>query len=145
MGCKVTMSLVSERQDGPIGDDWKYEVEAKVFNEGLKGKGQIKVPKHTLPEGSTQDPPGPPTPVVMEGGECGGTILVRVVVNATEVDMFISDKGSSSLDITMKCPGAGEAPITKDTEVSVGVRESPGISGETSIFRVVIRLQAECV
>ena len=44
MGCKVTMSLVSERQDGPIGDDWKYEVEAKVFNEGLKGKGTISVP-----------------------------------------------------------------------------------------------------
>ena len=145
MGCKVTMSLVSERQDGPIGDDWKYEVHAKVFNEGLKGKGLIKVAKHTLPEGSTMDPHGAPEPVVMDGGECGGTVLVRVVVNATEVDLFISDKGTSSLDITLKSPGPGEAPITKDTEVSVGVRESPGISGETSIFRVMIRLVAECV
>ncbi|MEM1412614.1 MAG: hypothetical protein AAGH19_09685, partial [Pseudomonadota bacterium] len=59
-------------------------------------------------------------------------------------DMFISDKGSSSLDISLKCPGEGEAPVTKETEVSVGVRESPGISGETSIFRVVIRLEAAC-
>jgi hypothetical protein len=144
MGCKVTMSLVSERQDGPIGDDWKYEVEAKVFNEGLKGKGTISVPKHTLPAGSTQDPPGSPAPVVMDGGDCGGTVLVRVHVKATEVDMFISDKGESSVDITMKCPGPGEAVVTKESEVSVGVRESPGISGETSIFRVVLRLEAAC-
>ncbi|MEM1412485.1 MAG: hypothetical protein AAGH19_09005, partial [Pseudomonadota bacterium] len=81
MGCKVTMSLVSERQDGPIGDDWKYEVQAKVFNEGLKGKGQIKVAKHNLPGGQTVEPPGPPEPVVMDAGACGGTVLVRVVVN----------------------------------------------------------------
>ena len=71
MGCKVTMSLVSERQDGPIGDDWKYVVEAKVFNEGLKGKGKIKVPKHNLPSGVTQDPPGPPEPLTMDAGGCG--------------------------------------------------------------------------
>jgi hypothetical protein len=144
MGCKVTMSLVSERQDGPIGDDWKYEVEAKVFNEGLKGKGSISVPKHNLPAGATQDPPGPPEPVVMDGGDCGGTVLVRVHVKATEVDLFISDKGEASVDITMKCPGPGEAAVTKESEISVGVRESPGISGETSIFRVVLRLEAAC-
>lgn len=144
MGCKVTMSLVSERQDGPIGDDWKYVVEAKVFNEGLKGKGTVSVPKHNLPGGVTQAPPGPPEPVVMDGGDCGGTVLVRAHVKATEVDMFISDKGESSVDITMKCPGPGEAVVTKESEVSVGVRESPGISGETSIFRVVLRLEAAC-
>jgi hypothetical protein len=144
MSCKVTMSLVSERQDGPIGDDWKYEIEAKVFNEGLKGKGQISVPKHTLPSGSTQEPHGSPEPVTMEAGDCGGTVLVRVLVKATEVDTFISDKGQTSLDIPMKCPGEGEAEITKETEISVGVRESPGISGETSIFRVVLRFSARC-
>ncbi|MEE4174482.1 MAG: hypothetical protein V2I57_09560 [Xanthomonadales bacterium] len=144
MGCKVTMSLVSERQDGPIGDDWKYEVEAKVFNEGLKGKGTIKVPKHNLPGGVTQEPPGPPDPVTMEGGDAGGTVLVRLHVKATEVDMFISDKGEASVDITLKSPGPGEAPISKESEISVGVRESPGISGETSIFRVVVRLEAVC-
>lgn len=144
MGCKVTMTLVSERQDGPIGDDWKYVVGVKVFNEGLKGKGEISVPKHNLPGGVTQEPPGPPGPIVLDGGDCGGTVLVRVHVKATEVDMFISDKGESSVDITMKCPGPGEAVVTKESEISVGVRESPGISGETSIFRVVLRLEAAC-
>ena len=49
--------------------------------------------------------------------------------------------GEKSLDFETK---PGEASITKETEVSVGVRESPGISGETSIFRVVIRLEALC-
>lgn len=144
MGCKVTMSLVTERQDGPIGDDWRYAVHAKVFNQGLKGKGKIKVPKHTLSSGVTQEPPGPPEPVVMDAGDCGDDVLVRVQVDATEVDWLIHDKGSASMDVAMKCPGEGGQPVTKETEISVGVRESPGISGETSIFRSVVRLVAEC-
>lgn len=144
MGGKVTMSLVTERQDGPIGDDWRYVVAAKVFNEGLKGKGKIKVPKHTLSSGVTQEPPGPPEPVVMESGACGDNVLVRVQVDATEVDWLIHDKGSASVDVAVKVPAQGAAPITKEAEISVGVRESPGISGETSIFRVLIRLVAEC-
>jgi hypothetical protein len=119
-------------------------VEAKVFNEGLKGKGTIKVPKHTLSSGVTQEPPGPPEPVVMEAGHCGDDVLVRIQVNATEVDWLIHDKGSASLDVAIKCPGEGAAPITKEAEISVGVRESPGLSGETSIFRVLVRLVAEC-
>lgn len=144
MGCKVTMGLLAERQDGPIGDDWRYVVEAKVFNQGLAGKGKIKVPKHSLPSGVTQEPPGPPEPVVMDGGECGDSVLVRLHVNATEVDWLIHDKGTGSLDVNLKCPSVGEMPVKKDIEVSVGVRESPGISGETSVFRSYIRLTVEC-
>ncbi len=144
MGCKVTMSLLTERQDGPIGDDWKYSVEAKVFNQGLAGRGVVKVPKHTLTSGVTQEPPGPPDAVSIPAGECGDSVLVRLAVNATEVDWLISDKGSGTLDANLKCPGPGETAIVKDIEVSVGVRESPGISGETSIFRVNVRLVAEC-
>ena len=144
MACKVTMSLLAERQDGPIGDDWKYSVEAKVFNQGLQGKGVIKVPKHTLGSGHTQAPPGPPAPVSMPAGPCGETVLVRIVVNAAEVDWLISDKGSGSMDVNIKCPGPGESRILKEVEISVGVRESPGITGETSIFKSTIRLVAEC-
>jgi hypothetical protein len=138
------MSLLAERQDGPIGDDWKYVVEAKVFNQGLQGKGVIKVPKHNLPSGHTQAPPGPPEPVSMPAGPCGYTVLVRLSVNATEVDWLISDKGSASMDVNMKCPGEGESRMVKEVEVTVGVRESPGLSGETSVFKVTLRLVAEC-
>jgi len=145
MGCRVTMSLVSERQDGPIGDDWRYVVSAKVFNQGLKGKGKIKVPKHSLPSGVTQEAFGPPEPVHMDAGDCGDDVLVRMQVDATEVDVFINDKGSSSLDVALKCPGEGEPPVTREAEISVGVTESPGIAGETSIFRVVVKLVSECV
>jgi hypothetical protein len=144
MGCKVTMTLIDERQDGPIGDDWRYSVEAKVFNQGLSGKGKVKVAKHILPDGHTQPVPGPPEPLVMDAGSCGDEFLVRVQVNATEVDWLIHDKGTASRDVTLRCPGEGAAPIETNVEISVGVRESPGISGETSIFRLNIRLAAEC-
>ena len=63
MACKVTMTLLTESQQGNIGDDWKYTLEAKVFNQGLKGKASISVPKHKLSSGATQEPPGPPAPV----------------------------------------------------------------------------------
>ena len=145
MACKVTLTLLTERQDGPIGDDWRYSVEAKVFNQGLTDKGKVKVAKHSLPSGQTQEPPGPPEPMVLDAGDCGDDLLVRLQVNATEVDWLIHDRGSGSLDINLKCPGPGGAPASKDVEVSVGVRESPGISGETSIFRLNMRLTAECV
>lgn len=144
MGCKVTMTLLSERQDGPIGDDWRYTVGAKVFNQGLISKGKIKVPKHNLPSGHPQLPPGPPEPLVLDAGECGDEVLVRLQVDATEVDWLIHDKGSGTLDVGLKCPGSGALAQNKEVEISVGVRESPGISGETSIFRLTIQLTAEC-
>lgn len=144
MGCKVTMTILSERQDGPIGDDWRYTIEAKVFNQGLTDKGKVKVPKHTLSSGVTQDPPGPPEPLVLNAGACGEEVLVRLQVDATEVDWLIHDKGTGTMDMNIRCPTEGAAPIIKEVEVSVGVRESPGLSGETSIFRVNIRLVAEC-
>ena len=61
MACKVNMSLLTESQEGNIGSDWKYTVEAKVFNEGLKGTGSISVAKHILKSGTTQEPPTAPT------------------------------------------------------------------------------------
>lgn len=144
MGCKVTMTILSERQDGPIGDDWRYTIEAKVFNQGLTDKGKVKVPKHTLSSGVTQAPPGPPKPLELDAGECGEEVLVRLQVDATEVDWLIHDKGTGTMDMNIRCPGEGAKNTTKEVEVSVGVRESPGLSGETSIFRVTIRLVAEC-
>ena len=144
MGCKVTVSLLAERQDGPIGDDWRYSVEAKVFNQGLQGKGVIKVPKHTLSSGHTQAPPGPPAPMELSAGSCGEDVLVRLTVNAAEVDWLISDKGSGSLDVNLRCPGPGEPRAIKEVDITVGVRESPGITGETSIFKSTIRIVAEC-
>jgi hypothetical protein len=48
------------------------------------------------------------------------------------------------MDVNMKCPGEGESRMVKEVEVTVGVRESPGLSGETSVFKVTLRLVAEC-
>ena len=41
MAFKVTISVLSESQEGDIGDDWKFDLAVKVFNEGLKGEGHI--------------------------------------------------------------------------------------------------------
>ena len=43
---KVTFSVLTENHEGPIGEDWRYWIEAKVFNRGLQGRGTIKVEKH---------------------------------------------------------------------------------------------------
>jgi hypothetical protein len=144
MACKVTMTLLTESQQGNIGDDWKYTLEAKVFDQGLKGKGSISVPKHKLSSGATQEPPGPPAPVEIAAGEGGTELMIRLTLHATEVDFFKSDSGETQINFHMQAPAPGAAPITRETEVSVGVRESPGLMDETAVLTLKLKLVASC-
>lgn len=142
MSGKVTVSLLSERQDGKIGDDWKYDLEVKVFNEGLKGKGHIKVPKHNLADGVTVEPHGNPEPLVLDAGEPGSELKIWMKLIATEVDMFRNDEGESDLNFTMALPEAGDSPIAIEKEISCGVTEKPVVADNTAIFKLVVRLVA---
>jgi len=144
MAAKVTFSILQENHEGPIGDDWKYWVEAKVFNQGLKGAGKIEVPKHSLPTGTTQEPPGSPAPLELAAGECGQRVKVKLTLEATEVDLFKNDVGITDIDTYLDCPGPGEKPLVHDGEISVGVVESPGTTGETSIINLKFRLVLAC-
>lgn len=142
MAGKVIFSILSERQDGKIGDDWRYEVEVKVFNEGLKGKGTISVPKHNLASGQTVDPHGSPAPIELDAGDPGSELKIWMRLVATEVDLFRNDEGESELHFTMACPLPGEAPLVLEKEISCGVTEKPVVADSTSIFRVMVRLEA---
>ncbi|NIM69906.1 MAG: hypothetical protein GTN86_04455 [Xanthomonadales bacterium] len=142
MACKVTCTLLSETQNGNIGDDWKYSLEVKVFNEGLKGEGTVSVKKHTLTTGTTQEPPGPPAPLEVAAGEGGAELMIRLTLVATEVDLFKSDSGQTQINVHMPSPRPGESPVTQETEISVGVRESPGLMDETAVLVIGVRLVA---
>ena len=144
MAAKVVFSILQENHAGPIGDDWRYWVEAKVFNQGLKGKGKIEVKKHSLPSGTTQEPRGPPAPLEVPAGECGQKVQIKLTLEATEVDLIRNDVGITDLDTYLNCPGPGEEPLVHDGEISVGVIESPGLTGETSIFTLKFRLVLSC-
>ena len=141
---KVIFSLLSERQDGEIGDDWKYEVETKIFNEGLKGKGTISVKKHSLDSGITMEPHGSPEPLELGAGVGGSELKIWLKLKATEVDLFRNDDGESELNFTIKCPRAGEDPLVVEKEISCGVTEKPVVAGNTSTFTVGVRLVASC-
>ena len=41
---RLTMALVSEGQEGNLGTDWKYKIEAKVFCSGLLSDVTVEVP-----------------------------------------------------------------------------------------------------
>lgn len=142
MTSKVTFSLLSERQDGDIGDDWKYEVEAKIFNQGLKGKGTISVKKHNLDSGITMEPSGSPEALELGAGDAGSELKIWLKLIATEVDLFRNDVGESDLNFTMHLPQSGEDPIVLEKEISCGVTEKPVVANSTSIFTVVVRLVA---
>ena len=140
MGSELTLRLVSESQEGKIGDDWKYTLHAKVYNEGLKGEGTIDVKKHTLGSGDTQEPPTPPEALVMDAGNSGAPLSVELHLKATEVDLFKNDSGEHSLTVSMNTPESGAEPIVVDSEISVGVQESPGFVDQTAILTLKLHL-----
>ena len=144
MTCKLIMTLLSESQEGNCGEDWKYELDVKVFNEGLKGEGIISVPKHTLDAGSTREPFGSPEPVTVFSGECLTELLIRLHLTATEVDLFINDVGKASMEFKMECLGPGAGSMTKEVEIAAGVRESPGILNKNSVFTAGVRFELVC-
>jgi len=144
MTCKLTMTLISEHQEGNLGNDWKYDLAVKVFHEGLKGEGQIKVPKHTLEAGAVREPHGSPQPLVIFEGECLTELLVRMELTATEVDMFVNDMGKAGKDIRIECPGPHDDKVTKELDIAAGVRESPGILNKNSVFTVRVRFTLTC-
>jgi len=137
----VKFSLLQESHEGPIGDDWRYWIEIKVFNQGLQGQGTIKVAKHSLPSGTTQPPPGPPAPIEIPAGDCSNPLKVKLTLEATEVDLFKNDVGKTDIDLMLDCPKPGQSPRVYDKQISVGVVESPGITGETSILTLKVRLE----
>ena len=141
---KVIFSVLTENHEGPIGDDWRYWIEAKVFNRGLKGQGTIKVAKHSLPSGTTQEPPGPPASIEMPAGDYNNEIKIKLTLEATEVDLFKNDVGKTDIDLTLSCPKPGEQALLHEHEISVGVVESPGITGETSIITLRVQLELFC-
>ncbi len=144
MTCSLTMTLISEHQEGECGNDWKYDVSVKVFNEGLEGDGVISVPKHTLGVGAVEKPHGLPEPLIVFAGECTGELLVKMSLTATEVDLFINDVGKASMEFKLECPGPAGGSVTKEVEISAGVREAPVFLNRDSVFTVQVRFDLVC-
>lgn len=146
MACRITISLVSESQEGTIGNDWKYSLEAAIFgtgaNQALIDQGTISVPKHRLDSGKTQAPPGPPKALVLSAGEAGGGILVDLRIKVREVDLFQDDTGEMHTSFKMTCPAAGGEPAVEEREVSIGVEEEPSGIGH-AVFKLAYRVTLE--
>jgi hypothetical protein len=142
MACKITISLLSESQEGTIGTDWKYSLEAKIFRGALTGKGTIEVPKHRLVSGETQVPPGPPDDLVLPAGETGDEIRVDLRCKVAEVDLFKNDTGEMPVSFKMTCPPIGGAAVVEEREISIGVEEEPSGIGH-AVFKLAYRVTLE--
>ena len=141
MTCTLTMTLISESQEGECGDDWKYDLEARVFRGELVGEGRVSIPKHTLESGTIREPHGSPDPVELFSGDCDGELLVKMDLTATEVDLFVNDVGKASKEIRIEPPLPGIHKVTKEVDIPVGVTEAPAILGKkTAVFTLRVRL-----
>jgi hypothetical protein len=144
MNCTLTAALISETQEGDIGEDWKYTLSVKAFEDDLDGEATISVPKHKLPAGVVREPFGSPAPVQVYRGECERGFLVRLLLTATEVDLFINDVGKAEKELRIDCPGPGGGKVTKEIDIAAGVRESPGILPKNAVLTVRVRLTLTC-
>lgn len=144
MPAKLSFTIIQESHEGPVGDDWRYMVEAKVYNEGLKGEATIEVAEHKLEDGAQQVPPGPPETIEMAAGDENLPILIKIRVEATEVDAFRNDVGHTNVDLTLECPGPGNEPLVHDQEIKIAVVESPALTHATSILTLTLRFQLSC-
>ena len=144
MSCTLTAMLISESQEGNIGEDWKYDLDVKVSSGDQKGRGRFKVPKHNLPSGMVQEPHGSPPPQAVFTGECVDELKVAMRLVATEVDMFVNDVGKIDRDLIIKCPGVAGTTVTKDCDIEVLVREMPRILPQKALFTLRVRLTLQC-
>ncbi len=142
MASQITIQLLTETQEGTIGNDWKYALEAKIFSGRILGEGTVKVPKHTLESGERREPPGPPEPLVLPAGEPGGKIRVELWLAAEEVDLIQNDKGDVKTTVKLSCPASGGRPVIEERELSVGITEQPAGIG-TAIFKLAYRMTVE--
>lgn len=144
MSCTLTMKLVSESQEGNIGEDWRYDLDVQVSSGAQKGQGRVKVPKHNLPSGLVQEPHGSPEPQVVFAGDCAGQLLIKMRLVATEVDVFVNDVGKVRKELIIQCPGVGGATVTKDCDIEVAVREMPRILPQKALFTLRVRFTLSC-
>jgi hypothetical protein len=144
MTCKLTMTLISETQEGNIGEDWKYDLDVRVETDGAEGAGAIHVPKHNLPSGVIREPHGAPAPQDIFNGDCKGSLLLRMKLTATEVDVFFNDVGKLKRDLTIDCPGPAGGTVTKELDLAVPVREMPPILPKKAVFTLRVRFTLTC-
>jgi len=144
MTCKLTMTLISESQQGNIGEDWTYTLDVKVQSGDLKGEGSVSVPKHNLPSGPVREPHGSPPSQVIFTGECTDELQLRMHLVATEVDVFFNDVGKVSKELRIECPGPARGTVTKEVDIPVEVRESPHILPQKAIFTLRVRFALAC-
>ena len=109
MSCRLTMTLVSECQEGNIGEDWKYALDVEVQSGELRGQGSVSVAKHNLPSGIVREPYGSPAPQVLLTGECSDDLMLRMRLVATEVDLFV-DAGYCPMEPTTLLDLSGDGP-----------------------------------
>jgi len=144
MSCKLVMTLLSESQEGEVGVDWKYDLDVQVVGEGMQSEGKISVPKHVLGAGETKEPFGSPEPVVVYSGECLTELLIRLKLTAIELDIFVNDVGTASMEFKMQCPGPGSSKTSKDIDITAGVKEAPSILNKHAVFTTSVRFDLIC-
>jgi hypothetical protein len=146
MDCKLTVSVVEEGVEGDIGDDWEYSVTATIFDAAgtAIGSGKIRVDEHRLTPGTAQPPPKA-VGFRTSAGRCGTFPKVELKVDVNEVDWLVDDPGSKTVIVPIECPGPGKSPFTKETAISIIVRERPTVLGGQATFTLKVRLIAVCV
>lgn len=142
MPCTLTIAVLSENQEGNVGKDWKYTLEAKVFAGALVGQGALQVPEHLLASGETRTPGADARTAIALNADAGAKLNVELHLVATEVDVLRDDVGEKRASFAMQTPAAGAAPVVQEREITAGVTEEPSGAGN-AVLTLKLRLTLE--
>jgi hypothetical protein len=143
MTCAVNLSVISERVEGDIGDDWQYSLIAELRHPAGGDRAQIDVAKHKLPPGPARVPPGEPQARLVVAA-CGETASIELHISAAEHDWIFPDTGTNQRSVTIACPGPGEPFTSKTREIAVRVEERPRVLGGAATLILNVRIDAVC-
>jgi hypothetical protein len=120
-----------------IGDDWRYQIIIGGETVSIDGQGHGDARERIELD--------PPIGWTLRAQDCGADVSFDVQVKAEEEDLFLSDLGEKTRNITVRCPDEGEGPNEfHNQQIVARVAEEPAFLRKVHWVTFVFDIETTC-